>query len=232
MRESLKTKLICAALFAAFGVAAAAGAIKNAAVSAASEELLRAKKVVIDAGHGLPDSGAVGVSGAAEQAINLDIAGKLKICLEDMGYAVVMTREDENAVGKDKKADMAERRRVIESENALTVSIHQNSFPADPSACGAQVFYAEGSEEGEKAAHAVQHSLNAALLPEKPRAEHTGDYYIVRSGAAPSIIVECGFLSNAREEELLGKSQYRLTVARAVAQGIEDYFKQRDSDGT
>ena len=90
------------------------------------------------------------------------------------------------------------------------------------------MFYAEGSAEGEKLAALIQKSLNEALEIKEPRKEHVGDYYIVKSGKAPSVIVECGFISNEAEEKELNRSQYRVRVARAVAKGIVEYLLTKE----
>ena len=182
------------------------------------------KLIVIDAGHGLPDAGALGIGGTAEEGINLLIAKKLEVILKDRGYSVKMTRTDENALGESKNEDMRKRRQLIETAD-ICVSIHQNSFPKDPNVYGAQVFYAEGSVEGEKLAASIQKCLNGELEPNVPRQEHVGDYYIVKSGKAPSVIVECGFISNEAEEQELNKSQYQVRIAHAIAKGIDQYLE-------
>lgn len=189
----------------------------------------RSISVVLDAGHGRPDAGAVSPDGVQEEALNLSITNRLKVCLEDAGYGVLMTRDTHYAIADSKDADMAKRRdMIIDSGQDATVSIHQNFHSG--SASGPQVFYAPGSVEGERLAACIQSRLNAALLPEKPRTEHPGDYYIVNSGAAPAVIVECGFLSDARETGLLKKSQYQVRIARAIANGLEDYFSGDTED--
>lgn len=182
-------------------------------------------RIVLDAGHGQPDGGAVGSAlGVIEEQINLSIAQKLRILLEEDGWQVVMTREDAGQIGADKNADMRRRREIIASAGQrLTVSIHQNSYTADHTVSGPQVFYAPGSVEGKKLAEQLQTALNYALAPAVSRIAAEGDYYIVKSGSAPSVIVECGFLSNAAEERLLLQSQYQVKIARAIADGIAAY---------
>ena len=184
-------------------------------------------KVLIDPGHGGSDGGASGIATKSREAeINLDIALKLRDQLQQQGIQVVLTREDENAVGKDKNEDMRNRRSIIESAGQdITVSIHQNSFP-DSSVSGAQVIYAPGSEAGRALASCIQVRLDEELKPEKPRSITDGDYYIVKSGQAPAVIVECGFISNAVEEVLLLKDAYRQRIAIAVAHGIADYLME------
>lgn len=184
-------------------------------------------KVVIDAGHGLPDVGAIGTTlQTEEEGINLSIAKKLQAYLESVGFEVVMTREDHEAIAETKTEDMAMRREIISnSEQDVTISIHQNFFEGGADASGPQVFYAPGSEQGQALAECIQAALNAELAPESPRYAHEGDYYIVKSGAPPAVIVECGFLSNPAEEALLNKSQYQVKIVTAIAQGLVNYLQ-------
>ena len=137
-----------------------------------------------------------------------------------------MTRSTAEAVGTDKNEDMRNRRSMIEtSGQQITISIHQNSFP-DASVSGPQVIYAPGSVQGKQLADLIQAQMNNSLLPEKPRVSTQGDYYIVKSGSAPAVIVECGFLSNSTEEALLCKQNYQQRVAQAIAAGVTQYFAQ------
>ena len=103
---------------------------------------LSEKRIVIDAGHGQPDGGAVGLqTGTPEESINLSIAQKLETLLSEDGWDVVMTREDSQQIGSDKNEDMRRRREIIRSSGQmLTVSIHQNSYPSDADVCGPQPF--------------------------------------------------------------------------------------------
>lgn len=182
------------------------------------------KKIVLDPGHGTPDGGAVGSElGSYEAGLNLAIAQKLEKILLKAGYDVIMTRTTDTQIGSSKNADMAARRKIIEeSGQLLTISIHQNFYEGDRSVRGPQVFYAPGSEQGKLLAAAIQRELNAQT--DFPRTEHEGDYYIVKSGSVPAVIVECGFLSNAEEELHLNRSQYQVRLAKAIFAGIESYL--------
>ena len=126
--------------------------------------------VVIDPGHGGFDPGAIGMDTKVEECeINLAIAKLLKAELEQRGYRVLMTREEDKALAHTKKADMQARRDMIGQSGAdLVLSIHQNSNP-DRSANGAMVLYYKESEEGQRIAQAVQERLNGALKSEKRR---------------------------------------------------------------
>lgn len=195
----------------------------------AAQTTMRTSKgtVVIDAGHGGFDGGASGKSGIHEDGINLAVAKKLQVLFEKNGYTVIMTRETEDAIGETKNKDMAQRRKIIEDANAdIVISIHMNKFP-DSSVCGPQVFFYEKSPEGEKLAKLIQLELNEALKPPKDRVEHPEDYFILCSGDNPAVIVECGFLSNEREEALLQDEDYQMDCAKAIYRGADAYIDQR-----
>ena len=183
--------------------------------------------IVIDAGHGGFDGGAVSPNGVKEDGLNLAVAKMLKTMCLNQGYSVVMTREDENAIGDTKNADMKKRKQIIENANAdVVISIHMNKFK-DTSCHGPVVFYHEDSAEGEKLAKIMQEKLVEALKPEKPRVEKPETYYILRSGDCPCVLVECGFLSNAHDEELLQTQDYQQKCASAIFKGLQLYFSQR-----
>lgn len=183
-------------------------------------------KIVVDAGHGEPDGGTVGpITGLKESDINISIAEFLKEKLEAKGVEVVMTRLDKNAIADTKAEDMEMRRQIISSSGQnITISIHQNHFE-DESVHGPQVFYSENSVEGEKLAAYIQAAMNEDLNPDAPREHLPSDYFIVNSGTAPSVIIECGFLSNPEEEQLLKKKIYRIRIVDAIIKGIEEYAK-------
>ncbi len=185
--------------------------------------------VVIDAGHGGFDGGAVGPGGVKEDTLNLSVANKLKTMCLNQGYSVIMTREDENAIGKTKDEDMKKRKQIIENSNAdVVISIHMNKF-SDTSCHGPVVFYHEDSAEGEKLAKLMQEKLVEMLKPEKPRVEKPETYFILRSGDCPCVLVECGFLSNAHDEELLQTDDYQELCASAIFKGLQLYFSQRNA---
>lgn len=188
--------------------------------------------VVVDAGHGGADSGKVGVNGALEKDINLAIALKLKDLLEKDGVQVILTREgddglyDEGEANK-KQQDMKRRCAMIdEAEAVATVSIHQNSYTQE-SVKGPQVFYYQDSLQGRQIAEILQESLNAELKVERPREIKANDsYYLLKKTKTPTVIVECGFLSNQEEAKLLVTEEYQQRVAQAVCRGILAYVEE------
>lgn len=179
--------------------------------------------VVIDPGHGGRDGGVVGSgTGTKESDVNLGIAKSLKHFLTEAGYGVVMTRESDedlaDSSGSFKQSDMKARKKIIENANAdLVVSIHQNSYPRKEIK-GAQVFYAPGSETGRTYAESMQKVLNGTLNSD--RTAKSGDYYIIQCSETPSILIECGFLSNPTEENLLITPAYQQKVAYSITTGI------------
>ncbi len=186
--------------------------------------------VVLDAGHGGEDPGKVGINGAKEKDINLSIAKKIKGYLENQGIIVHMTREEdcmlaERETQNKKVEDMKERVKIInESQADLAVSIHQNSYEEERIK-GAQVFYYSHSEEGKKNAQIIQNEL-LELDTSNTRIEKANDtYYILKRTEIPTIIVECGFLSNQEEAELLVSEEYQERVAKSIVKGIITCFE-------
>lgn len=227
------TALILAGAFCAgrLGAAVTASPDRTSAVSAEAEDTKSLRgAVVVDAGHGGVDAGKVGVNGALEREVNLQIARKLKACLEQEGFSVTLTREgdgglyDEGEANK-KQQDMKRRCEKINSSGALlAVSIHQNSY-TDASVCGPQVFYYATSAQGQALARALQDSLNRGLEVQSPREIRANDtYYILKKTVIPTVIAECGFLSNPAEAEKLTDAAYQEEVVQALCAGIIDYL--------
>ena len=186
--------------------------------------------VVLNAGHGGIDGGSVGYSGTTERVINLDYAKTLKKYLESYGFNVVMTRENLDGLYSEystnkKKDDMMERKKIIENANAdLVISIHMNSFPLQ-SCRGAQVFYNPESEISKSLAESIQ-STFVTNLPNARKNIDVGDYYMLNCTNVPSVIVECGFISNAEEEKLLLNEEYREKLFYSILCGVVKYFAE------
>lgn len=187
--------------------------------------------IVIDAGHGGSDPGKVGVNGELEKDLNLSIALQLAEILTKEHISVTLTRTDDTDLSGDaaqnlKAADMQNRCRLIDETNPIfTVSIHQNSYPS-PEVSGAQVFYYTHSKEGETLAKILQNSLIANLDPKNKRSPKANDsYYLLKKTPTPTVIVECGFLSNPTEASLLSTAEYQAKVVYALYLGILDYLK-------
>ena len=184
--------------------------------------------IVIDAGHGGRDGGAVGSTGVTESELNLEFSLKLKEMCEDYGFKVVLTRKDMNGLysifaSNKKKSEMKKRQEIIEKAKPdVVVSIHMNSFSFSSS--GAQCFYASGNESGQALATSVQQALSTEI-------EHTGlaakvgDFYVLNCTDYASVLVECGFLSNPEEERKLCDEEYQSNFCRTILYGILDYFE-------
>lgn len=180
--------------------------------------------VVIDSGHGGEDPGKVGVNGVNEADVNLKIAQKLKKILEAQGVTVIMTREDEGSLAGSKSEDMQKRVSIInEKKPALAVSVHQNSYSSEE-VHGAQVFYYTNSAEGGKAARIMQEALLDVDGDNKRKEKANDTYYMLKRTDVPVIIVECGFLSNRAEADLLVTEEYQDRLAEAIAKGILEYM--------
>lgn len=188
--------------------------------------------IVIDAGHGGIDGGCVGkTTGVYESDLNLKYAKTLGEILKKMDIKVFYTRENEEGL-YDKNAknlkrdDMKKRREIIEKYSPnLVVSIHMNSFPLS-SSIGAQAFYKKGNEGGKNLATSVQEEI-FALLSNTKRSADIGDYYILNCSEIPSVLVECGFLSNANEERLLIDNNYIEKFCYALSCGIFKYLNAK-----
>lgn len=193
------------------------------------------KTIVIDAGHGGEDPGAVSsFSMAKEKDITLVIAQKTQKLLEDAGYKVIMTRTedilnyegDNISMTSKRRQDLLQRKKIMDESNAdIVVSIHLNSF-TDSSYSGAQTFYTKDSLSSKKLAISIQNSLREILDPENDREAllKSEDIIITKNCKTTTTIVECGFLSNAEEEALLCEEAYQTKISEAIKAGIDGYF--------
>lgn len=185
---------------------------------------LLGKVIVIDAGHGGFDPGAIGASGVQEKDVNLAISRRVAGLLRQVGAQVVETRTEDMALAETKSADIRRRVEIAEEVAAdLFVTVQANSIP-DGRWRGAQVFYARGSVEGEGLSESIQDSLAAVLKNTDRKAKSIDNIYVVNRLAIPSIVVETGFLSNSDEEFLLADSSYQQLVAYAIFLGIIGYY--------
>ncbi len=182
------------------------------------------KTIIIDAGHGGFDPGAIGVSGVKEKDVNLAIAKRLAAYLKQAGVTVIETRPADNALADTKKGDMARRKEIAEENNAdIFISVQANRFPQQQYR-GAQVFYHKQSEEGKALATNIQDEIKANLKNTTRVAMPIDNVYVVRSLAIPSIVVEVGFLSNPEEEKLLENPAYQDQMAYNIFLGIIKFY--------
>lgn len=209
-------------LLAAAALLARRGAVLVAGIHEEKPEYV----VVLDAGHGGDDPGKIGIHGEKEKDINLSVVKKLKTLLEQNDVTVVLTRETDESladagVSNQKVCDMRKRVELIaEVQPDLVVSIHQNSYTQE-SVCGAQCFYYAQSQDGKRLAEILQENMKTYLNPENHReAKENETYYLLKRTVSPTVIVECGFLSNDAEATLLSTEEYQDRVAWAVCMGV------------
>ena len=188
-----------------------------------------AMTLVIDAGHGGLDGGAVSESGIKESDVNLAIALKLRDISLLCGVECVMTRQDENSVNTDsgdtirqqKVTDMRNRVEMIGSiPNALLVSIHQNSYPG--ASRGAQVFYRDKDEFSRKLAVKIQEEIEYVNSQDKSRnvMPVPDGIYLFKNTDCSAVLVECGFLSSAEDVKLLESESYRINTALGIMSAV------------
>lgn len=191
--------------------------------------------IIIDPGHGGKDPGKVGTAGSLEKELNLKIALYLKDILEKQDMKVIMTRTEDNDLSKTstnfKISDMKERVALIRKNNAdLVISIHQNSYTS-ADIYGAQCFYHTNSTEGKKLAATIQNQIITSTNQTKIREiKGNNDYYLLKHSSIPTVIVECGFLSNPQEEQLLLTDEYQRKMAWAIHLGVLQYLNRAASD--
>lgn len=207
--------------------------IKNNKTIATMSVPVTNRTIVIDAGHGGEDGGAVSNNGVSESDINLKIALKLQNLLEQSGATVVLTRSDENAIydidkktlREKKNSDIRNRVKIGNNSSAdIFVSIHLNKIPQSQY-YGWQTFFKDGNEEGKKLATCIQNNLNEAIQKENKRVPlKISNVYIIKHVEIPTSIVECGFLSNPQEEQQLQTDEYQNRLTWGIYNGIMDYF--------
>ena len=191
--------------------------------------------VILDAGHGGVDGGAVADDGTVEKDLNLVITKKLKSILKLMGYNIVTTREEDISI-HDSDADTIRSKKVSDLHNRLDlieknpgflyIGIHQNKFP-QKQYWGTQVFYGTQNEESQKLALSIQQDVREMLQPGNEREIKPSDksIYILYNSPNPSALVECGFISNDEELGKLKDESYQGKLAFCIACGIAGYYE-------
>ncbi|WP_010632302.1 N-acetylmuramoyl-L-alanine amidase CwlD [Sporolactobacillus vineae] len=190
---------------------------------------LSGRVIVVDAGHGGPDGGAVG-GDTVEKALNLAIARNLRDYLQESGALVVMTRDsdedlaDEDYTGRHKTQDLLRRADLIEKAHPdAVISVHMNAIPSTRWH-GAQTFFYPKSVENERFARLIQDAIRKTLNNTDRYAKPIGHVYILKKASPPAALVEVGFLSNPDERSMLVKESYQKKVAAAISVGILRYF--------
>lgn len=193
------------------------------------------RTVVLDAGHGVPDYGTESANGTTEQELNLAITLKLQQLLEQSGTKVILTRSDDNgiyeidknSIRSKKVSDMKNRVYIGNNSNAdIYISIHMNYY-TDSQYNGWQTFYQSSSENSKKLATIIQQSLNENIGQNKRNPMAIKGAYIMDKVQIPSVIVECGFLSNKGDEEKLKTDEYQAKLAWGIYVGLQRYFESK-----
>ena len=202
--------------------------IKNAAATKNTPEWT----VVLDAGHGGEDGGAVSASGTYEKDVNLSITLKLHELLRANGISVILTRSEDILLydktvdyhGRKKALDLAARRKIAEeTPNCVFVSVHLNAFPQTQYS-GLQVWYSQNTPSSLTLAQTVQRMTAEQLQPQNDRRVKpaTSSIYLLHHLQCPAILVECGFLSNPEEAARLSTEEYQNQLAFLLFLAISD----------
>lgn len=198
--------------------------------------------IIIDAGHGGEDGGAIGADGTNEKDINLEISLKLNDILTVMGYKTRMVRttdisihnENSNTLREKKVSDIRNRAAIMEEyENCFYVSIHQNKYE-DSRIWGAQTFYSPNDEASKTLAQFIQTSIATELQPDNKRLikESGTSIYVLYNATKPAVMVECGFISNPNELSQLKTEEYQSEMAFSIMSGIINYNISEVTNGT
>lgn len=194
------------------------------------------KYVIIDAGHGGIDGGATSCTGVLESQLNLEIALQLNDLMHLLGIHTLMTRTDDRSIytqgetiAAKKISDLKERVRIVNDiENAVLISIHQNTFP-ESRYHGPQVFYAT-SENSESFAKTMQFALNVTLAPDSNRsAKKAHGIYLLENIDTTGILIECGFISNPEEESKLRNPEYQKLLSCVIASAASTYLRDHNT---
>lgn len=201
-----------------------------------SGTLINEITVVIDPGHGGFDGGTSGVDGTVEKDINLSISQKVKAQLELMGISCIMTRYDDVTTADDglkttkekKTSDIKNRLKLVnDTPNSVLLSIHENFYTAEKYS-GLQVFYSGNNENSEMLASLIQSNTHDFLQPQNERQikKAESNLYLLYKATAPSVLVECGFMSNTEENKMLQDEVYQNKIAYVIAMSCNQYINQ------
>ena len=223
---------VCFALLSAFVFLMISAAL-NIKVSVSSENVKSMPTIVIDAGHGGEDGGAVSESGVLEKDINLSIANDTSALFYLLGFDVKQTRKTdialdngEDTIRKRKVSDMKKRLEIFNSSKENTIiSIHQNKF-SESKYHGTQIFYSPNNPKSKQLADSIKYSVKGLLQPDNERECKKADsgIYLLKNTNNPAVIVECGFISNGEECKNLLDSQYQKQMAFSITAGFLSYY--------
>lgn len=226
-------------LLGCFTVIAATADYSQMSVRASTSHVTNKKTIVLDAGHGGTDSGAVGINGELEKNINLAIVRDLSDMLTLSGFNVVLTRDsdisihDEGVKGtrEQKVSDMKNRLDIINKYgDCLFLSIHQNKF-TEPEYFGAQIFYTANNPDNRMIAQIMQDNFKTIQPGNDRQIKQEGDeLYLFKNTKIPAVLIECGFLSNPDDAANLSDANYQRKVAYTIYNGILTYLTSKPAD--
>ena len=210
---------------------------KGEAFTASSANISNEAPIILDAGHGGEDGGAIGVGGILEKDIKLSVTVKTNSVLRFFGYQTLLTRNGDNMTCDEglssqrarKVSDIKNRFALLENTDCLCfISIHQNFFGGN--AHGAQIFYSGGNEESKILAQTLQDNIRTALQPENSRVikQATDDIYILYHTKKPAVLAECGFISNSSDAAMLTDEEYQNKLAFVIAESTLKYLAERE----
>ena len=201
----------------------------------ASSEEFHIPTVILDAGHGGMDSGAVSILGDEEKDLNLSVAKKLGAFLENAGIRVIYTRtedvmlESASGTGSRKTRDLLGRvERAKSVPEALFVSIHMNTLPIEKYK-GLQVFYTDQNDANRALAQVIQNTVSSTLQQDNHRVakDAEGKIFVLDRLKQPALLIECGFLTNGEEAALLKDELYQAKLAYVLSRPILDFMLER-----
>lgn len=233
MKLEKKTIQLIVSMFACFVLLAVCARVtENAVPTAAAPD--NKPIIVLDAGHGGLDSGAVGKTGVLEKNVNLSIVLALRDMLEMSGFQVVLTRDEDisiydngvEGIRNQKLSDMDNRLEIVQSyPDSIFLCIHQNNF-TDPQYFGGQMFYNNNNPNNRTLAQIMQNRFAALQKGNDREIKLSGDeLYLLKSNKNPSLMIECGFLSNPEEESKLSTWEYQQQVAFTIYSGLLEFIE-------
>ena len=224
--------LICVFLFITF-IIMMLTSVSDISLSVSSDNIKSLPVVVIDAGHGGEDGGAVSDNGVLVKDINLEIANDTADLLHLLGFDVTTTRTTDTALATDgdtvrlrKVSDMKKRLEIYNSSDEnIVISIHQNKF-TENKYYGTQIFYSPNTSESSLLAESIKYSVKGLLQPENEREckQADGSIYLLKNSTVPAVIVECGFISNYEECEKLLDKTYQKQMSFSIISGFINYY--------
>ena len=227
-------KYILSILFLVMFVVIYTASVNFSVITSSSNVKSAEPVIVIDAGHGGVDGGAVASDGTNEKDINLDIALKLNELMKLNGFSTVMTRtedisihdDDATTIRQKKVSDLKKRLSILDDGDALCmISIHQNIYSSSKYS-GTQVFYGKNNTLSKTLADSIQNQVVTLMQPDNKRAikQTTKDIYLLYNAQKPCVMVECGFISNQEELSNLKDDEYQTKMAFAVFVGFLEYY--------